>query len=141
MTNEPFLISMGNNVSIASGTRLITHDVFGDVLNKTEGQDYHFPTAFYGTIEIGDNVAIGGNVTIMPNVRIGSRVIIAGGSVVTKNIEDNTVVGGNPAKVICSTEEFILRRKAKRLKQWSWNDEIAEMTDFYWRKDVTACEK
>ena len=132
LPDEPFLISMGSNVSIATGTRLITHDVFGDVLNNTDGQTYRFPRAFYGTIEIGDNVAIGGNAIIMPNVKIGSGSIVAGGSVVTKNVESNTVVGGNPAKVICSTQEFMERRKLKKLKQWSWDDCINDMTEFYW---------
>lgn len=50
----------------------------------------------------------------------------------TKNVESNTVVGGNPAKVICSTQEFMERRKLKKLKQWSWDDCINDMTEFYW---------
>lgn len=55
---------------------------------------------------------------------------------VAKNVEDNTVVGGNPAKLICSTEEFIRRRKSKELRQWSWNDEIDKMTEFYWHSEL-----
>ena len=51
-------------------------------------------------VVIGDNVWIGGNVTILPGVTIGDNVVVGAGSVVTKNIPSNVVVGGNPAKVI-----------------------------------------
>lgn len=49
---------------------------------------------------IGNNVWIGGSTTILPGVTIGDNAVIGGGSVVTKNVEPNTVVAGNPAKVI-----------------------------------------
>lgn len=51
-------------------------------------------------VTIGDNVWIGGNTTINPGVTIGSNVVIGSGSVVTKDIPDNVVVAGNPAKVL-----------------------------------------
>ena len=49
---------------------------------------------------IGDNVWIGGSVTILPGVTIGSNVTIGAGSVVTRDIPDNVVAVGNPCKVI-----------------------------------------
>ena len=49
---------------------------------------------------IGDNVWIGGSVTILPGVTIGNNVTIGAGSVVTKDIPDNVVAVGNPCKVI-----------------------------------------
>lgn len=49
---------------------------------------------------IGDNVTLGANVTIIGDVHIGNNVIIGAGSVVVKNVPDNCVVAGNPAKVI-----------------------------------------
>ena len=57
-----------------------------------------------------DNVFIGCNTTILGNVRIGSNVIIGAGSVVTKDIPDNSLVVGNPAKVIGTFEEFLEKR-------------------------------
>ncbi len=51
-------------------------------------------------VVIGDNVWIGGSVTIVPGVHIGSNVVIGAGSTVTKDIPDNVVVAGNPARII-----------------------------------------
>ena len=51
-------------------------------------------------VSIGDNVWIGGSVTILPGVTIGNNVTIGAGSVVTKDIPDNVVAVGNPCKVI-----------------------------------------
>ena len=51
-------------------------------------------------INIGDNVWIGGNTVICPGVRIGDNVVIGAGSVVTKDIPDWCIAGGNPCKVI-----------------------------------------
>jgi acetyltransferase-like isoleucine patch superfamily enzyme len=53
-----------------------------------------------GPVVIGDFVWCGANVTIVPGVTIGEGVVIAAGSVVTRNIPDFSVVGGNPAKII-----------------------------------------
>lgn len=107
--DEPKLISFGDNVAVASGVTFVTHDVIDKVLNK---MDYNFNFNYNcAPIEIGNNVFIGCNVTILPNVRIGNNVIIAAGSVVTKDIDDNLVVGGNPAKVISTFEEYVNQRK------------------------------
>lgn len=53
---------------------------------------------------IGNNVWIGAGVSIMPGVNVGDNAVIAGGAVVTKDVSANTVVGGNPAKVIRKIE-------------------------------------
>lgn len=57
-------------------------------------------------VTIGDDVWIGGNVTILPGVNIGSRVVIAAGAVVTQDVPDDTLVGGVPARVIKSLKEI-----------------------------------
>jgi len=61
-------------------------------------------------VVIGDDVWIGGNVVILPGVSIGNNVVIAAGAVVTKDIPDNVVVGGVPAKVIRTIEDDIDER-------------------------------
>ena len=66
----------------------------------------------FGKVVIGDWVYIGNNSLIMPGVTIGDHVLVAAGSIVTKSIPSNTVVGGNPARIICSLEEY----KQKNLK-------------------------
>lgn len=59
-------------------------------------------------VVIGNDVWIGGNVTILPGVRIGNNVVIAAGAVVTKDIPDNCVAGGVPARVIKEIENDIV---------------------------------
>ena len=49
---------------------------------------------------IGDNVTLGASVTIIGDIKIGNNVIIGAGSVVTKNVEENTIAVGNPARII-----------------------------------------
>lgn len=51
-------------------------------------------------VHIGKNVWIGACASIMPGVTIGDNAVIAGGAVVAKDVEPNTVVGGNPAKIL-----------------------------------------
>ena len=58
-------------------------------------------------VTIGNDVWIGGNVTILPGVTIGHNVIVAAGAVVTKDVPDNSLVGGVPAKLIRTIENDI----------------------------------
>lgn len=87
-------VRMGNNVWIGPGSLLSTvnHPLSRD------GRRKHLGIA--KPIVIGDDVWIGGNVTIVAGVHIGNNVIVAAGAVVTKDVPDNTLVGGVPAKKI-----------------------------------------
>lgn len=103
------LIRIHNNVRIASHVTFATHDVTHLMLNNMD-YDRKFSETV-GCIELMDNVFIGTNCTIVGNVRIGPNAIVAGGAVVTKDVPPNSVVGGVPAKVICSFDEYVANRK------------------------------
>lgn len=92
-TGEPYLIEIGNNVTISTNVELITHDNCAIKL-------YEDATDFVGKITIGDNCFIGANTVVLPGVSIGENSIIGAGSVVTKSIPSDCVASGNPAKVI-----------------------------------------
>lgn len=63
-------------------------------------------------MKIGNNMYIGNNTLVMPNVTVGDNVLlITAGSVVTKSVPNDSVVGGNPAKIICSRKEYYERNK------------------------------
>ena len=73
----------------------------------TDGKEYPYKTY---EIEIFDNVFIGAHSIIIGNVKIGPNAIIAAGSVVTKDVPANSIVGGNPAKVISDMETYVRKR-------------------------------
>ena len=103
----PELISIHNNVHIASGVTFITHDISYRMLNaapQTAGKGY---METVGCIEIMDNVFIGAGTTILYNVRIGENVIVAAGSVVTKDLPSGGIYAGVPARRIESMEEYL----------------------------------
>ena len=68
-----------------------------------------------------DNVFIGCNSTILGNVKIGPNALIAAGSVVTRDVKENTVVAGNPARVIGTFDEYVEKRG---MKEEILNDEL-----------------
>lgn len=128
--DEPQLISFGNNVVVASGVTFVTHDVIDKVLNN---MDYDLTFNYNcAPIEIGNNVFIGCNTTILPNVKIGNNVIIAAGSIVNKDVEDGTIVGGNPAKVIGKFDEYVNSRKNNNDKLLYPSDDPA--INYIWDK-------
>jgi acetyltransferase-like isoleucine patch superfamily enzyme len=89
------LISLGDNVKIASRVNFVTHSIIHSMLNSAENLSMADKVQEQvGCIEVGDNVFIGAGTTILSNVRIGSNVIVAAGSVITKDVPSNSVVGG-----------------------------------------------
>lgn len=103
-------VSIHNNVKVASYVYFCTHDIIHSVFNDDPNLINREYNEYFGEIEIFDNVFIGANSTIMYGVRIGPNAIIAAGSVVTKDVPEGTVVGGNPAKVIGSYDEVAKER-------------------------------
>ena len=66
---------------------------------------------YIGSIEIYDNCFIGASSNIMYNVKIGPNSIVAAGSVVTKDVQPGTIVGGNPARVIGSFDKLMKKKE------------------------------
>ena len=102
----PELITLGDNVWIASNVSFITHDVIHRMLNNCLGSDLKENRA---PITIGNHVFIGANSSILPGVNIGDHTIVAAGSVISKDIQEG-VYAGVPAKFICSFDEFVRKR-------------------------------
>ncbi len=113
------LISVHNNVKVATDVYFCTHDVLHDMFNSDRetihklGEDEKRPFKRYsGEIELFDNVFIGAKSTIMYGVKIGPNAIVAANSVVTKDVAPGTVVVGNPAKVIGNYDDVAKKRLA-----------------------------
>lgn len=87
-------VTIGRDVLIGPNVNIFTAGHPISLKDRLDGFEYAYP------IEIGDYSWIGGGTTINPGVKIGKNVIIGSGSVVTKDIPDNTIAVGNPCKVI-----------------------------------------
>lgn len=108
--SEPWLITIGDNVYITAGCQFITHDG-GTLILRKEYPDLEWTAP----IEIGNDVYLGLRTMILPGVAIGDRVIVAAGSVVTKDIPSGCVAAGVPARVISSMDDYVERITAKSL--------------------------
>ena len=93
--SEPWLIEIGNKVTVTSGVTILTHDGSTWLFNDDKGRRF-----LYKKTIIKNNVFIGTNSIIMPGVVIEDNVIVAAGSVVTKSVPSGVIIGGNPAKII-----------------------------------------
>ena len=107
-------IRIGDNVVISRDVLLLTHDY--SIVNafRTIGlQTWHNGGAVHilGSICIKDNSFVGAKAIILPNTIIGKNCIIGAGAVVKGIIPDGSVVAGNPARIISTTEEYALKFK------------------------------
>ncbi|MBD5542600.1 MAG: acyltransferase [Lachnospiraceae bacterium] len=132
---DPKLIRFHDNVAVATEVLFINHDVIQKVFNFCKDKPVH---KYYGCIEIMDNVFIGARSTILPNVRIGPNVIIAADSVVTKDITESGIYGGNPARKIGDFDELYRKRLEYTEKYFSGDSTDFKLNlweDFYKEKD------
>lgn len=113
-SSEAYLIQIGSHCQITAGVRMLTHGCIRD--------KYPYFDCF-GKVTIGNYVYLGTNSLIMPGVTIGDNVLVAAGSVVTKSIPSNVVVGGSPAKVLCSLEDYIQRNMPYNLNSKGMSSE------------------
>lgn len=99
---EPWCITLGENVHITRDVLFVTHDG-GTLLFRDRFPDLEITAP----IVLKDNVYIGVRSIILPGVTIGNNCIIAAGSIVSKDVPDNSIYGGVPAKFIKSTDEYL----------------------------------
>lgn len=112
-TTRPRLIKIGNEVQITDGVTILTHGYDWAVLRGI----YNERLGSSGKVEIGNNVFIGMKSTILKGVKVGNNVIIGANSLVTKDIPDNCVFAGNPAKFIMSIDDYYEKRKSEYLQE------------------------
>ena len=132
LDEEPCLIRLGSNVWITDDVIFLTHDGSLSMLNRGKSERVHK----FGRIDVGDNVFIGMRAIIMPGVQIGSNCIIAAGAVVTKDVADGTIVGGNPARVLDTTAEYYERWRGKQ--QFTYRtptEKRQQLTAHFWERN------
>lgn len=103
--SEPYLVSIGSNCQLTDGVSIYTHGGGQPVRRYIEDFDC------FGKVSIGNWCYIGAHSIILPGVSIGDGCIVAAGSVITKSVPCNSVVAGNPAKVICSVDDYLKRNQ------------------------------
>lgn len=101
----PEKISVGKNTVIGYNTTILAHE-------------YLIKEYRLGTVEIGDEVLIGANSTILPGVTIGDGAIVSAGTLVHKDVPAGAFVGGNPMKIIYTKEELAKREEHKAASKY-----------------------
>ena len=122
---DPALVRVGNNVTLSDCT-LLGHDGVIHILNTR----FNKKLDSVGAIDIRDNFFIGYGSIVMPRVTIGPDSIVAAGAVVTKDVPPGVVVGGNPARILCTTEELVQKMEA-RCNTYPWIDIIRQRSGAY----------
>lgn len=110
---RPWMIEIGKNVQIASDVKILTHDYAFSTVKAVYGN----VTGSCGKVKIGDNCFIGMGAIILKDTIIGDNVIVGAGSVVCGEFPSNCVIAGNPAKVICSLDEYRKKRNDAQLRE------------------------
>lgn len=123
---EPWLISIGDRVTVTRNVAFVTHDGSTWLIRDQKGRRF-----LYRRIVIGSDVFIGLNTVIMPGVAIGDRVIVGAGSVVTKSVPSGAIVAGNPARIIGSFAEY----EQRVLSEWPSGSDMRGAT---WKERVES---
>lgn len=106
---RPWMIEIGDYCKITKGVIILAHDYSRAVFRRSHNQII----GEAGKTKIGNNVFIGMNAIILMGCRVGNNCIVGAGSVLSGNYPDNCVIAGNPARVICSLNEYVEKRKKK----------------------------
>jgi maltose O-acetyltransferase len=124
-----WLISIGNNVTLAPRVHILAHDA---------STKLHLGYTKIAMVRIEDNVFIGAGTIVLPGVKIGKNAIIGAGSIVTKDIPENVVAAGNPARIIYSLEEYVSTERARMIKspKFDFSYTVSKNVNVYKRKEM-----
>ena len=98
------LISIGDHTGFGVDCLILAHDA---------QMDEYLDAARIGRVIVHESCHIGARTVILPGVEIGPRTLVGAGSVVTRTLPPDSVCAGNPAKVICTLEEYLARHRAR----------------------------
>lgn len=112
------LIEIGDHVTI-TGAIILAHDA---------STKMHLGYTKIAKTTVGNYVFIGMGSIILPGVTIGNYVIVGAGSVVRDNIPDNSVVLGNPARIICTTDEYLEKNRERMKNVPVYDKKVSEMS-------------
>lgn len=111
---RPWLIEIGKNVQITKGVKILTHGYDWSTMKATYGD----VCGSSGKVCIGNNCFIGMGAIILKGSSIGDNVIVGAGSVVTGGtFPSYCVIAGNPARIICSLDEYREKRQMQQLNE------------------------
>lgn len=132
---EPYMVSLGKKVYVATGVVFMTHDGALSWMSRALGYTDK-RTDKMAKIIVKDNCFIGAKAIVMQNVTIGNNCIIGMGAIVTKDVPDNSVVAGVPAKVVCTTEQYL--EKYKDCKDYTCGWPFDKKREYYEQKERLA---
>ena len=121
-----WLVTIGNNVTLAPRVHILAHDA-----SAKRRLNY----AKLGLTTIEDDVFVGAGAIVLPGVTIKKGSIVGAGSIVANDVPENVVVAGNPAKVICTTEEYYTKIKNQMCEQNTFDESYTT------RKNVSPQKK
>jgi acetyltransferase-like isoleucine patch superfamily enzyme len=131
---EPYLVEIGNHVVVSNNVRFLTHDGAVWIFRKE-----HPDLDIFGSIKVGNNVCLGFNVILLPNTEIGDNSVVAAGSIVKGKIPPNSVVLGNPAKVVMATDMqkrlMLMSRFRFNSKGMTYKQKRKMLTEFFRNKE------
>ena len=116
---EPYLLSFGDNVHVATGVHFVTHDIAAKMFHQMEPNVRYISRV--GAIEIGNNVFIGAGATILYDVKIEDNVMIAAGTLVHKSLAGGAIYAGVPARKIGNFDDY-KKRNEEYSKIVPWTD-------------------
>ncbi len=99
-----FLISIGDHCGFGEECLILAHDA---------QMDEFLDAARIGSVTIHESCHIGARTVILPGVEIGPRTIVGAGSMITRSLPPNSVCAGNPARVLCSLDEYLEKHRKK----------------------------